>query len=146
VHEALVEKNFARDTSALTSAFCDLNDWSLQALAIPLVDITVDGTKPLRIRMICNAWDELPPSVELLTPEGQPWNGAIPGGIFHAGPHPETQRPFICMRGIREYHRHPSHSNERWDSYRGKEGMNIVGLLMQLSRAWRKSYPRVVPA
>lgn len=40
-----------------------------------------------------------------------------PGSLF-AGVHPGLGRGFVCIRGTFEYHCHPSHLNERWDTYR----------------------------
>lgn len=34
------------------------------------------------------------------------------------GAHPETGFPFICLRGFREYHTHPQHTDDPWDRYR----------------------------
>ncbi len=34
------------------------------------------------------------------------------------GDHPVTHRPFLCMRGIREYHEHPQHTGDDWMLYR----------------------------
>lgn len=37
--------------------------------------------------------------------------------------HPTTNRPFICLPGIREYHSHPQHTGDDWHLHRpGKEG------------------------
>ena len=40
-----------------------------------------------------------------------------PGSLFHSI-HPGLSRGFVCVRGTFEYHCHPSHLNERWDTYR----------------------------
>lgn len=31
----------------------------------------------------------------------------------------QDQVPFLCVRGVREYHDHPAHSNDPWLAYRG---------------------------
>ena len=48
--------------------------------------------------------------------------------------HPDTHKPFLCLRGIREYHQHPQHSGDEWLLYR--ESMNIFSIVMSL---WRVS-------
>jgi hypothetical protein len=48
--------------------------------------------------------------------------------------HPSTQKPFLCLRGIREYHEHPQHSGDDWLIYRGT--MNLFSIVMSL---WRVS-------
>jgi hypothetical protein len=82
-------------------------------------------------------WDDQPPSIELLNPDGSPFTGPLPGGIFHQGPHPSVGRSFICMRGSLEFHTHPSHSNEAWAQYRGQDGMGLIGILMQIADNWQ---------
>jgi len=46
--------------------------------------------------------------------------------------HPTTHKPFLCLRGIREYHQHPQHSGDEWLLYR--DSMNMFSIVMQL---WR---------
>ena len=140
MHELLAAKNFDRDTQVLTPAYCDRSGWALLQRAFPVLDVIVSAGRDVRMRFGADNWDELPPSVELLTPDGKLW-GPLPGGVFNSGPHPATGKGFVCMRGVREYHTHPSHLGESWASYRGQDGMNLIGILTQLTRAWRKAYP-----
>jgi hypothetical protein len=44
-------------------------------------------------------------------------HGRRPADLSHST-HPVLGRPFACVRGTFEYHCHPSHLNDRWDSYR----------------------------
>ncbi|MCL5405874.1 MAG: hypothetical protein M1398_04005 [Deltaproteobacteria bacterium] len=44
--------------------------------------------------------------------------------------HPKSKLPFLCMRGIREYHEHPQHTGDDWMLYRGK--MGVFGLLFNI--------------
>lgn len=37
--------------------------------------------------------------------------------------HPITKKPFMCMRGIREYHDHPQHTGDDWMLYRKHYGL-----------------------
>lgn len=46
--------------------------------------------------------------------------------------HPSTHRPFLCVRGFREYHNHPQHSGDEWLLYR--DSMNMFSIVMSL---WR---------
>ena len=50
------------------------------------------------------------------------------------GDHPQTHRPFLCLRGIREYHEHPQHSGDDWLLYRPT--MNLFSIVMSV---WRVS-------
>lgn len=138
VHEALARKNFERDTAFLTEAYCARLGWELHQCAFPVLDITVKAATPIRLRSTCQNWDEEPPSIAILTADGQPWTGSLPGGQFNRGPHNITGLPFICMRGAKEFHTHSGHLQEHWATYRGQAGMNLAGILTQLSHAWRK--------
>jgi hypothetical protein len=46
--------------------------------------------------------------------------------------HPLTKKPFLCMRGIREYHEHPQHTGDDWMLYR-----KHVGLFSTLDTVWK---------
>ena len=48
--------------------------------------------------------------------------------------HPSTGKPFLCVRGVREYHQHPQHSGDDWMLYRSK--INLFALVTTL---WRVS-------
>lgn len=139
MHEALARANFERDVAVLSGRVAEIGRLTVHERVFPLLDATIVHTKPLRLRMQADNWDELPPSITLLNPDGTPISLKMPGGVFHPGGHPGPNRPFICMRGSREYHTHPNHHNDGWANYRGQDGMSLVGILMQLSFAWRKA-------
>lgn len=54
------------------------------------------------------------------------------GQVVLLDDHPNTHKPFLCLRGIREYHHHPQHSGDEWLLYR--ESMNMFSIVMSL---WR---------
>ena len=139
VHEALARANFDQDVAALTDASAATQRLIVHAHSFPVLDVTILHSRNLRLRLEAANWNEQPPAVALLNPDGTPWTAALPGGVFNGSAHPTTGRPFICMRGAREYHTHPSHLNETWDNYRGQDGMGLVGILMQLTHAWRQA-------
>lgn len=56
------------------------------------------------------------------------------------GDHPTTHQPFLCMRGIREYHEHPQHSGDDWLLYRND--MSLFSMVMSL---WRVSIDIPIP-
>lgn len=143
MNEAISQAKFNRD-SVFNEQVLTHRKWVLNACAYPNIDCTFHDAEraPLRLHLHCNNWDAEPPSIDLLD-EGGTFLQNIPpwGGIFHAGPHPITGRPFICMRGTLEYHTHPSHLTDHWDNYRGKSGNDLAGLLSQIWSAWRKVRP-----
>jgi Predicted metal binding domain len=46
--------------------------------------------------------------------------------------HPITHKPFLCLRGVREYHDHPQHSGDDWFLYR--DTISLFSMVMSL---WR---------
>jgi hypothetical protein len=42
--------------------------------------------------------------------------------------------PFFCMPGVREYHRHPAHSGDRWELHRTAGAGRLVRLLEVIHR------------
>lgn len=141
MHEALAKAKFDEDVSVLTPVYCTRKGWALDQCAFPILDVTIQAKTPVRLRFTCDNWDELPPSITILTPEGIDWKAPLPGGVFNGGAHEVTGKPFICMRGSREFHTHGGHKTETWDNYRAKEA-NLVNLLTQLTDVWRDAMGR----
>ncbi|MBZ9959302.1 putative metal-binding protein [Mesorhizobium sp. BR1-1-14] len=141
--EALSRAAFDRDIGRIDRRSAQMYRWSILESSFPILDVLFDHTTaaPLRLRLNCTEWDELPPAIELLDSTGRHLNTAPPngGGVFNGGPHPNTGRPFVCMRGAREYHVHSSHTTDLWDNYRGVSGMDLGGIVLQLWRAWKRS-------
>lgn len=141
--EALSRAAFERDVGRIDARSARLNDWTILSADFPVLDVLFNHptASPLRLRLTCSDWDELPPSIGLLDATGQPLTTAPPcvGSVFNSSAHPNTGRPFVCMRGAREYHIHPSHTSDRWDNYRGTSGMDLGGIIFQLWRAWKKA-------
>lgn len=54
--------------------------------------------------------------------------------------HPITHKPFLCLRGIREYHEHPQHSGDDWMLYR--KTMSIFSFAMSV---WRVTIDLIRP-
>jgi hypothetical protein len=142
VHEALARANFERDVAALPAATADRLGLTVHSRVFPILDVTIKHTTPIRLRFHGDSFDELPPSIDILKPDGSAWTGPWAGdGTFNGGAHSVKGGPFICMRGSREYHTHGGHTNDAWDNYRKQDGMGIVGILMQLVRVWRRVAP-----
>lgn len=70
------------------------------------------------IRLGGATYDAEPFSVTVIDATGQiAEQSKWPGTLFY-GVHPGLGRGFVCVRGTFEYHCHPSHLSERWDTYR----------------------------
>lgn len=143
-HEELVRLTVADELEVLTPQYLKLKGWELNSSEFPVLDVTIHGSRSLRFRMNCENWPERPPSAELLEVNGEVLRGSTEDtfAIFNMSPHPTTGKPFICMRGFLEYHTHPSHLTVLWENHRREEGNNLIGLLDQVSRSWRRKYPR----
>lgn len=139
MHEALARRKFDGDLAPLSGIFTRNSRILVNSMEFPFLDVTFEHSSPLRLRMRADQWNELPPSVELLDAAGNPNATPMPGGIFNPSAHPNTGMPFVCMRGTLEYHTHPSHTQEVWDQYKGTDGMDLLGIALQIGNAWRRT-------
>lgn len=140
--EAISRATFEADIARLDPAAAKRMGWTVVKAEYPIFDVIFGHptAQPLRLRLECAQWNEVPPSVALLKTDGTDVDAAPPGGaVFHPGHHPGTNRYFVCMRGTREYHTHPSHVQEQWAQYRETSGNDLIGIVGQLYRAWKKA-------
>jgi hypothetical protein len=142
MHPAAAKALFDEEVAKLTPALAARRGWLLHALDFPLIDcsFTAPGRTTLRLRLQCDNWNDLPPSVGLHNADGS-FLTAMPNnptGVFNMGPHPSTNRPFVCMRGAREYHTHPSHIADAWENLKSNSSYSLGGILTQLWNAWQK--------
>lgn len=142
MHPAASQALFEEETKHFSQALCQRRGWVLHTLAYPVINLsyTAPGRTPLRLAFTCDNWNELPPSIRLETPDGAPLHKLSPNptGVFHAGPHHLTNLPFVCMRGSREYHTHPSHVSDAWEPLRGTPNYDVGGIITQIWNAWLK--------
>jgi hypothetical protein len=140
VHEELAKAKFQKDVEAITDQVASKLRLTVHNKTFPVLDISVDHIVPIRLRFTCDNWNESPPAIEILNSDGSFYQGKLPAGnIFNPGPLPSTGRPFICMRGSREYHTHTNHLNDTWDTYRAQDGMSLLGIVQQLVNHWRRN-------
>ncbi len=144
MHKAACKALFDRQAGFAPALLVE-RGWEVFTSEFPTLDVlfTSAGRVPLRVKMGCADWNELPPSIGLLDRDGN-YLLAVPrdpAGIFNPSVHPSVGRPFICMRGSLEYHIHPSHVNDPWEQLRGKSGYDLGGILTQVWRAWKKAQP-----
>lgn len=131
-HEAVSRQLFEKDVAVLSDKVAAGMNVLVNSRDFPVLDITINHTVSLRLRFQCDNWNDSPPSIQLLNPDGTSFAGKMPGGIFHGG-------RFICMRGAREYHTLGGHVNDSWETYKNQEGMTIVGIFQQIKNAWRQA-------
>lgn len=142
MHRLAAKALFDLELAAIPISLAKLRGWTLHCIEFPLLDCEFGHTtaQPLRLHFHCDGWNTQPPSIELLTPAGKTLS-KIPGtstGVFNGSAHPTTGKPFICMRGSREYHTHSSHLTDLWEPLWNRSDMSLGGILTQIWNAWRK--------
>ena len=142
MHPAAARALFEQEVLTLNSELARRRQWVFHARDYPLIDCTFEavGRTPLRLRLNCEDWNDLPPAISLHAADGALLTTPMtnPTNVFHPGPHPTTQQLFICMRGSREYHTHPSHLGDPWESIKGHSSYTLGGILTQIWNAWQK--------
>ena len=142
MHPAAAKALFEEEVVTLTSALAQRRQWVFHSLDFPLIDCSFEssGRTTLRVQMHCEEWNDLPPSISLHAADGTFLTTPLvsPSNIFHAGPHHMTNRMFICMRGAREYHTHPSHLADLWEGVKGSSSFTLGGILTQVWNGWQK--------
>lgn len=125
----------------------DENLLTLELAFAARVSINV-GSAPLPVlvcgvRLTYENYDLWPPSLAFIDPltrdPSRPHVRAFQG--TPSGPrdvlidvHPETQQPFLCVPGIREYHSHPQHTGDDWLLYRDRGDGSVSTIC---DRVWR---------
>jgi Predicted metal binding domain len=116
----------------------------LPANSMAAIDIPSLAGRGFKARFNLSDYDIVAPSLEFL----DPWtNQLIPyetmfralefekqrgAHIVVLPDHPITHKPFLCLRGVREYHDHPQHSGDDWFLYR-----DTVSLFSMVMSLWR---------
>lgn len=144
MHPAAAKALFEEQTKHLSPALCERRGWVIHQLAYPVINVsyTAPSRTTLRLTYTCDDWNDRPPSIRLEGPDGTPLTQSTPNptGVFHAGPHHLTNLPFICMRGSREYHTHPSHVSDSWEPIRDDGKYDLGGIMTQIWNAWLKGH------
>lgn len=140
MHPAAAKAYFDEEVANFTAALAARRGWVFHALDFPLIDcsFTAAGRTTMRLRLQCDNWNDLPPAIGLHNADGTFLTVVPNNPVFNRGPHPQTQHPFICMRGAREYHTHPSHVSDPWENLKGNSSYTLGGILTQLWHAWQK--------
>jgi len=144
VHELASSALFEEQVAPLGGRLLSERNWTVVTARYPLLDVRFEGAGrvPMRVRMGCQGWNDQPPSVILLDADGKSLTSAPAGSnIFHQGPHDTTKLPFVCMAGTLEYHTHPSHVGDHWDSYRNRSAYSLGEILTQIWNGWLKCKP-----
>lgn len=105
--------------------FCvqiDFTNYDTEPLSIRFID-PYSGVRLTRKQIPINFWQvNLPPNFLPGTP-------LAPLDLLQGMP---DDYPFICIRGVREYHQHPAHTGDSWFLYRTRGEGNLGFILDQL--------------
>jgi hypothetical protein len=143
MHPLLAKARFDADLAGVTEELCEMRGWTVFEREYPIFDVgfRLPGGATLRIRMECEGWNEQAPAIVL-----QDWEGchltSVPAtskNIFNPSAHRHTGRPFVCMRGAREYHTHENHLNDPWSALSGSADYRLGEIATQIWNGWRKA-------
>lgn len=140
MHELLSQRLFDEQVKHLTPRLAKSRGWVLHQVSYPILDceFQAEGRTSLRLRLNCQNWNTQPPSIDLLDSAGvYLLKPAGMSSVFNPSEHERTGRPFVCMRGSLEYHTHPSHLTDQWESLRTSDNYTLGGILTQLWHAWQ---------
>jgi hypothetical protein len=144
VDPAVSQRKFEREIELLrgeASTFVHAAGWQITAASFPELSVVFTHPRSSRhvgFRFQCDSWDEQPPSLSLFDPDTKaelPWD-KWPQGVWAVGnPHPVTNKPFLCLPGIREYHIHTSHVTDHWHNYKAKGSYTLTFIV---DRVWQR--------
>jgi hypothetical protein len=139
---------FARALAVVDGGAADLvagSKWEVVGRTYPIFEVVWTHPRSGRrvgFRFFFEDWDAIAPSLELFDPaSGTPltW-GQWPKNIWSVGnEHPLTKKPFLCLRGIREYHDHPSHLGDSWAALRGLDSYSMIYLVYRVQQRFEDS-------
>jgi hypothetical protein len=103
-------------------------------------------------QFLFEGWNEYPPRFSVLDPAtgealpGTRWpsNGSGQSYWHHDGWTAPSglvlPKPFLCMRGIREYHEHKSHVTDLWSSYRDQPEFSLANIVLKVANLFQESH------
>jgi hypothetical protein len=145
MHEVLSRALFDEEVKRLCPELFESRGWTLFAASHPVLDVgfSSSGGATFRVKLLCDDWNDLPPSAQFCDSQGNLLSAIErdPTGVYNNSPHPVTRRPFACMKGVREYHTHPSHTGDSWPAIKGDPRYSLGGILTQLWHAWKDIHP-----
>ena len=145
MHPVLSRRRFEEDIAGITPELCAERQWEVFQCVFLVFDVgftAPDGAR-LRTRFLCDDWNDRPPAIELRDYGGSLLSSVEPNrtSVFNGSAHSITGRPFVCMRGSREYHTHDSHQADLWENLKKSPDYRLGEIVTQVWRAWRREHP-----
>jgi len=104
-----------KPTPILFGVKIDFSNYDLQPLSVQFIDPFTE--RPLRAEEVGTHFFKRTSDVQAPDANGGIQLNVQPLLQFHAPDGP----PFLCVRGVREYHTHPAHTGDSWLLYRNTE-------------------------
>ncbi len=161
---AVSRKKFNREIAEFRSRADEYRHrgWYLVQAKFPEALVILATAKTQLVTIMCGVlfnysnYDAAPPSVRLVHPlTCEPYRlSELPTPLFRrlpetdtSGPKPGEMRvqpfmqahrpedvPFLCLAGVREYHDHPAHSGDQWESHRNSGAGRLIRLVEVVSK------------
>ena len=134
-----------RSLETAVAAYAATRDWRIVSTAYPTLSVAFlhsRSSREIEFRFACDDWDELPPSLTLHDPtDGRELSWAEwPKEVWSVlASHTSTQKPFLCLPGIREYHSHTSHLGDKWEGYRLQTTYRLLYIVDRVHRRFEDS-------
>jgi hypothetical protein len=97
----------------------DFTNYDTEPLSIRFID-PFTGARLTRGQIPINFW-------QVNVPQNfQPGMQLVPLDLLQGQ---QNEHPFMCIRGVREYHHHPAHTGDSWFLYR-KRGEGTLGFIL----------------
>jgi hypothetical protein len=118
LHSAVLGDLLADEVEAATIRLAGRFDKLVRSGPLVLVELTGTTVGEATIRLDGSRYDGEPFRVAVVDADGstappERWPGALFSGV-----HPVLNLPFTCVQGTYEYHCHPSHLTDAWDTHR----------------------------
>jgi putative metal binding uncharacterized protein len=141
--------------------------WVVEQPAFPILTVRFKdrrGNTKAGVQLLLRNYDFLPPSVTFLDENGRPHSAETLGlllrphpqanvppalkdgymltastGGYLPGAHPFTQLPFLCVKGVWEYHVHPQHAEVAWEWIRTDPGYGLQSVIANAHHAFQES-------
>ena len=141
-------RKYDRVVDSLTNKaalFVGERGWDVVDVVYPCLSVVFKhprSGREIEFRFNCEGWDEEPPSLTLHNPEsGQElcWENWPKEAWSVLARHPITGKPFLCLRGIREYHTHNRHLNDPWEAYRPMSSYSLLSIIDRVHQRFNDS-------
>ena len=135
-------RSLSTDAAVFVAAKC----WRIIATDYPILAVALRhsrSSREIEFRFSCDDWDHHPPSLTLHDSEGGlelTWEEWPRGEWAALDGHPGTRKPFLCLPGIREFHTHPNHSEDKWDGYRLRGTYRLANIIDRVQQNFEKSH------